>query len=54
MDREEATKRLRELQGSGDTEGAHSQADQVLCDLLTELGFAEVVEEWQEVPKWYA
>jgi hypothetical protein len=54
MDREEAIRRLRDLQGSGDTEGDHRLADDVLCDLLRELGFADVVEEWVEVPKWYA
>lgn len=47
---------LRRLQaiGSGDPEAAHSQADEVLCDLLRQLGHDDVVEAWDAVPKWYA
>ena len=37
-----------------DQEGAHIDADVILCDLLTELGYGEVVEAWEKVPKWYA
>jgi len=37
-----------------DTEIVHSIADKVLCDLLLELGYELVVEEWKKVPKWYA
>jgi hypothetical protein len=25
-----------------------------LCRLLTELGYADVVAEWEKVDKWYA
>lgn len=46
---------LREISGDDvDVEAAHQDADDVLCDLLTALGFADVVEEWRKVPKWYA
>lgn len=54
MTKELALDRLRSLQGNGDTEAQHSDADKVLCELLTALGYADVVEEWQRVPKWYA
>lgn len=37
-----------------DTEVSHKLADDVLCDLLCELGFDEVVEEYHEIDKWYA
>jgi len=52
----EAIEKLREIQslGEGDPEAAHSMADEVLCDLLRQLGFADVVEEWSKVEKWYA
>ena len=38
----------------GDPEEGHMNADAVLCVLLTELGFADVVEAWNTVDKWYA
>lgn len=51
---ERAIARLKELQGPTDTEAAHSLADDVLCDLLTELNFDDVVAEWRKVDKWYS
>jgi hypothetical protein len=51
-----AIDRLRALRDSDDTESAHSEADDILCDVLTELGgaYADVAAEWKRVPKWYA
>ena len=46
--------RLRNCQQSTDTEGAHVYADDVLTDLLKQLGYDEVVSEWEAVDKWYA
>lgn len=54
MTREEAIERLRSWQGDQDKEAAHSDADRVLCELLTALGYADVVAEWQKIDKWYA
>lgn len=54
MDRETAIARLREMRNLGDTEAAHSDADDILCVLLESLGYSDVVAAWQEVPKWYA
>lgn len=51
---ERAVAALKQLQGQGDPESSHSMADKVLCDLLLELNFDDVVEEWQKVDKWYA
>jgi hypothetical protein len=45
---------LKTLQESGDTEMAHSIADTVLCELLVELGYEDVVEEYNKISKWYA
>jgi hypothetical protein len=45
---------LKKAQTSGDPETAHQTADGVLCDLLTELGYKVVVNEYYKVPKWYA
>lgn len=37
-----------------DTESAHIRADEVLCRLLTDLGYTDVVVEWNKIKKWYA
>lgn len=37
-----------------DTEVAHCLADEVLCDLLESLGYVELVEEFNNLEKWYA
>lgn len=47
-------KRLKEAQESSDTESAHADADEVLCDLLEALGYKKVVEAYNKVDKWYA
>lgn len=46
--------RMRQLQGSGDTEAQHAYADEILCEALKHLGCEKLVEEWEKVPKWYA
>ena len=40
--------------GSGDPEAEHQKADGVLCKLLTDLGYGDVVREYGLVHKWYA
>jgi len=54
MTREQAITELQAAQKSGDTEGAHCDADETICKLLTALGYADVVAEWEKVDKWYA
>lgn len=54
MTREEAIECLKHEQKSGDTEIAHGNADDVLCDLLKSLGYGDVVKEYEKVSKWYA
>lgn len=54
MTREQAIEKLKMLHGSGDIEAAHGDADTILCDLLTSLGYGDVVAAWDEVEKWYA
>lgn len=39
---------------SGMLEEDHIEADKILCDLLVALGYQEVVNEFENVPKWYA
>lgn len=54
MNRNKALQKLKELQESQDTEGAHYGADEVLCDLLHFLGYDDVIEEYHKIGKWYA
>lgn len=54
VDATETIKKLKELQQSGDTECAHSDADDLICELLLELGYEEVVTEYHKIDKWFA
>jgi len=40
--------------GSWDIEVAHSRADDLLCEILLEHGYDEVVEIFKNMHKWYA
>jgi hypothetical protein len=52
--REEAIALLKKCQEPGDTEAAHAEADDILCALLRDLGYGDVVDEYDKVAKWYA
>ena len=54
MTREKAIDVLQMLQQSHDTEMAHIDADDVLCELLKSLGYEDVVSEYQKINKWFA
>lgn len=54
MNKETAIETLQMLQQSRDTEMAHIDADDVLCELLKSLGYEDVVSEYQNVNKWFA
>lgn len=56
MTREQVLEKLVKAQefSKGDPEAAHSIADRVLCDLLIDIGYADVVEAYRKVRKWYA
>lgn len=53
MTREEAIEKLKKCEDL-DTETAHCDADQVLCDLLKSLDYADVVDAWEKIDKWYS
>lgn len=38
----------------GDTEYAHSRADELLCELLESLGYGKIVDLYYDVEKWYS
>lgn len=46
--------RLVKLRDNEDTEAAHIAADDILCEILEELGFTDVVKEYSKIDKWYA
>lgn len=50
----EAVEKMKECVNSGDTEVAHLDADAILCDVLTQLGYKELVDLYEKVKKWYA
>lgn len=53
---EQYVQKLKECQQM-DTEEGHCEADRILLDIIrNELGeeFKQVIEEYEEVPKWYA
>lgn len=54
MTKERAIEKLKNEQANGKTECAHINADNVLCELLTALGYSDVVEEYEKVDKWYS
>jgi hypothetical protein len=53
MTREEAIKKLNEINKEY-RELAHIEADEILCQFLVSLGYQDVVDTWDEIPKWYA
>ena len=46
--------KLQELAQCDDYEIAHMKADELLCDFITKLGYGEVAQKFDAVPKWYA
>lgn len=51
MTKEELLKKLRELQGSGDLESAHWNADEALIEFIDD---PEIDEAYDLIAKWYA
>lgn len=52
--KEAAVNELRALLNTKDHEAAHSRADDILCAVLTDLGYADVVKEYQAIMRWCA
>lgn len=48
--------RLKECQTEygTDVEVAHIKADYILYDILIALGYEDIAEAWDDVPKWYS
>ena len=45
---------MRQQINNDDTETAHLLADEILCDVLCELGYKNLVDLFYKVDKWYA
>ena len=54
MNHEMALAAMKEAAANDDTEAAHGNADDVLCDFLSSLGYTDLVDEYHKVKKWYA
>lgn len=51
---EQSLKKMKILKQLGDEEVSHTMADKLLCDILKELGFEELVNEFNKLDKCYA
>jgi hypothetical protein len=51
---EEYKQKLEALQDDPDTEKVHAVADGILCELLRNLGYGEVVDVYEQLDMWYA
>lgn len=51
---DEARAMMRKAMENEDQEIAHVHADDVLCGLLLHLGYDDIVDDFNEMPKWYA
>lgn len=49
-------KKMRKLvkMSQGDPEEAHYLADEILCEILYELGYDKIVDIFDNIRKWYA
>lgn len=45
---------MKELRYEDDTEHAHVVADEILCNLLDELGYKELVDAFDDLDRWYS
>ncbi len=51
---EEFASRLKELANMGDIETAHAEADELMEEILTQLGYGEGIKVFEAMDKWYA
>ena len=53
---EEFTKKMQQIfdDFGGDEEAAHGEMDDLMCEVLIELGYKEGIEIFDKQEKWYA
>lgn len=54
MPADEAIKEMTNLLSINDPEISHSEADKILCKVLRESGYNELIDIYEKVDKWYA
>lgn len=54
MEPKEFTERMKQIKEGGDIEIRHSDADNLMCEVLADLGYEEGVKIFEEMSKWYA
>lgn len=47
-------RRMAEIAKIQDIEARHQEADELLCEALAQLGYAEGVDVFKHMEKWYA
>ena len=53
--KEKYLKQLQKQLYNGDTEEAHEEADDILINILRDIGeFDEIIEAYTKINKWYA
>ncbi len=50
----EFAEKMYQLAESGDAEADHVKADELMCQLLTSLGYGEGVKIFRDMYKWYS
>ena len=54
MTKEEFAEKMAEIAKGGDIEASHEDADDLMCQVLTEWGYGDGVKIFEEMSKWYA
>ena len=54
MTREEFKNKMQAIADKEDIEIGHFEADNLMCELLKDLGYGEGVEIFEEMYKWYS
>jgi len=54
MTPEEFKEAMKKFSQNPDTEAAHTEADRLMCKLLTDLGYGNGVKVFKSMQKWYA
>ena len=54
MTKEEFKKRMQAIADIRDAEKGHIEADDLMCELLKDLGYGEGVDIFEGMNRWYA
>lgn len=54
MNPQEFKEKMEHLKNANDPEVTHEKADALMCEVLSALGYAEGVQIFKELTKWYA